>query len=94
MKNNIIVPPFDGKIKEPIPRYAWWSWHPLYPKWSRSCWGGSTVEEALEDYSAGLDVYHNKLIREDLNGVLVEIIDKPCQRLDVWKKCMELNKKL
>jgi hypothetical protein len=98
MKNTVIVPPFDGKVKEPIERYAWWSWHPNYPYWSKSCWGGKTVEEAIAalTYPDGggdrLDYYHNKLIREDDGGKLVEVLDRPCKRLDVWDKCIELNK--
>lgn len=97
MKNKVIVPPFDGKVKEPIERYAWWSWHPNYPHWSKSCWGGKTVEEAIaiidSEFACGMDVYHNKLIREDDGGKLVEVVDRPCKRLDVWDKCIELNKK-
>lgn len=37
----------------------------------------------LDDLSRGLQYYHNKLIREG-GGTLVEVLDVPCQRLDVW----------
>jgi hypothetical protein len=90
-KPPFIVPPFDGKVKTPIRRFSWWSWHPNYPYWSRSCWGGSTIEEAFSELKSsmacGMDVYHNKLIREDDGGVLVEVADRPASRcLDVWQQ--------
>lgn len=89
--NPHIVPPFDGRRKvKPSERFMWWSWHPLYPYWSRSCWGGATIEEAHEclakPIAGGMDLYHNKLIREDDDHTLVEVVDLPCQRLDVWKR--------
>ncbi len=93
MSRNIVVPPFDGKVKEPIERYHWWSWHPLYPYWSKSCWGGSTKKAAIADLArpdaCGMDIYHNKLIREDDGGVLVEVADRPCKRLDMWERCIK-----
>jgi hypothetical protein len=85
------VPPFDGKVKEPVKRYYWWSWHPLYPYWSKSCWGGSTIAEAVDVYSEpiarGMYYYHNKLIREDDGGKLVEIFDRPCEEMGEWERC-------
>jgi len=85
-----VVPPFDGKLKLTTDKYSWWSWHPMYPYWSRSCWGGATEAEAMTDLErqeCGLDVYHNKLIRENQDGTLTEVLDVPCKRLDVWEKC-------
>lgn len=94
MKKEIVypfvVPPFSVKPK-PI-RYVWWSWHPLYNWWSKSCWGAPTIEEALEllDKDAcGLDYYHNKLIMEGEDGSLIEVYDAPCKRLDIWEKIYE-----
>ena len=91
------VPPFDGKVKEQIKRFFWWSWHPSYPYWSKSCWGAPTIAEALylinnNRMAWGLDIYHNKLIREDEGGELVEVLDRPCERMDVWQRCIEQNK--
>lgn len=91
----LCVPPFDGRRKLPEKRYTWWSWHPLYPNWSKSCWGGATKEEAIEARiikTGGdwLENYHNKLIREDDEGVLTEVMDSPCQRLDLWERCLAL----
>lgn len=84
------VPPFNGKVKEHIRRYTWWSWHPLYPYWSKSCWGGSTIAAAKHtltlDVAHSMTLYHNKLIREDAGGKLVEVLDRPCKRLDVWQR--------
>ena len=90
------VPPFDGKTKKTIIRFTWWSWHPLYPYWSKSCWGGTTEQEAIDSRkikSGGdwLEVYHNKLIRENDDGTLTEVLDSPCQRLDVWERCLKLK---
>lgn len=84
------VPAFDGRVKEPLRRFAWWSWHPNYPYWSQSCWGGATIEEAMAEIelliACGMDVYHNKLIREDDGGKLVEVADRPCKRPEVWER--------
>jgi hypothetical protein len=90
MKSPYKVPPFAAKPpKEPIKTFFWWSWHPLYPYWSKSCWGGATKEEAVKDIececACGMDVYHNKLIQE-IEGKYIEILDRPCKRLDVWVK--------
>lgn len=84
-----LVPPFDPGIYAPKTKYTWWSWHPNYPYWSKSCWDGDTPEEAREwlekDIAASMHYYHNKLIREG-DGALVEVEDRPCQRLDIWEK--------
>lgn len=80
------VPPFVApptKIE-----YVWWSWHPLYPYWSKSCWKASTIEEAqklLDDPFTKLDDYHNKLIRHE-GSILTEVLDVPCKRIDIWHK--------
>jgi hypothetical protein len=88
--NPFIVPPFDaGENSSPI-QYVWWSWHPLYPYWSKSCWTFNTVEEALTFHkiNGSLDYYHNKLIKEE-DGKLTEVYDAPCERLDIWIKIKE-----
>lgn len=91
MKLSLKVPPFKPyKKPAPIERFFWWSWHPLYPYWSKSCWGGTTIKAAVailrKPIACGMDVYHNKLIRENDDGTLTEVRDKPCQRLDVWER--------
>lgn len=90
------VPPFNGKIKEPVRTFHWWSWHPLYPYWSKSCWGGATKAEALKERETpcalGLDVYHNKLVQE-VAGKLIEVADDPVRRTDVWKGIAQRHKK-
>lgn len=89
---SLKVPPFDPgtKKRKPIPRYFWWSWHPLYPYWSKSCWGGPTEKAAFADIkrpeACGMDVYHNKLIKEEEDGSLTEVADMPCKRMDVWER--------
>lgn len=97
VENPYKVPPFDGKNKQPIERFFWWSWHPLYPYWSKSCWGGVTERQAHDvlkkDIAAGMKVYHNKLIREDENDALIEVFDLPCQRLDIWRIIFEQENK-
>lgn len=88
--STIQAPPFDGKVKVPVNRFTWWGWHPNYPQWSKSCWGAPTEQEALalidKPHASSMNYYHCKLIREDDGGVLVEVADRPCQRLDVWEK--------
>jgi hypothetical protein len=84
------VPPFTY-VPEPT-RYIWWSWHPLYPRWSQSCWGGDTVEEAMRFLDSpvhGLDIYHNKLISHSESG-LEEVLDVPCKETQKWDKCLEI----
>ena len=87
--NPCNVPPFDGKIKEPDFKYTWWSWHPLYPYWSKSCWGGNTIDEALEKLNSpfcnSLKDYHNKLIME-CDGKLTEVYEIVCQRPEYWRE--------
>jgi hypothetical protein len=96
-KNPFTVPPFDGKNNRPMERFFWWSWHPLYPYWSKSCWGGVTerqARKALDDpLAGGMDVYHNKLIRENEDGSLTEVLDRPCQRLAAWRRIKKQGRK-
>lgn len=91
-KNNFQVPPFDpGKhLSKPKFMYFWWSWHPCYPYWSKSCWGANTLEEAYDliltnPHMNSMKMYHNKLIREG-DGKFVEVADIPCQNPEVWDK--------
>lgn len=85
-------------------RYDWWSWHPLWKKWEKSCWGASTIEEALEVIKFDpeiletcnsspdankLDLYHNKLIKHSVAGGYEEVYDMPCKRTEVWDKCLD-----
>lgn len=93
--NPYTVPPFKPeKMPERIDRFFWWSWHPRYPYWSKSCWGAPTEVEAHEvrmgPHACGLDVYHNKLIRENDDGTLTEVFDEPCKELHVWRKIAKL----
>lgn len=92
MTSPFEVPPFDPGKHAPAVRFVWWSWHPNYPYWSPSCWGGKTVEEAWAKLACpsacSLIYYHNKLIREG-DGALTEVADQPCQRLDVWQRIYE-----
>jgi len=76
------VPPFSPPCK-PV-TFVWWSWHPLYPYWSQSCWAAATIEGAQEHLQKGrLSCYHNKLIRHD--GItLTEVQDEPCREMEVW----------
>ena len=94
-KSPFIVPPFDPGRHKPTPRFFWWSWHPNYPYWSKSCWGGATEAEAWEvrahGGAGGLDVYHNKMIREG-DGSFTEMADDPCRRLDIWHKIATQNR--
>lgn len=96
MKNPYTVPPFDKKKKREHHRYTWWSWHPRYPYWAKSCWGGDTIEEAnnarYKEYDR-LDNYHNKLIEELDDYSFVEVLDSPCPRLDIWQKIYEIDSK-
>lgn len=94
--SHLVAPPFDGKIKRPAERFFWWSWHPLYPKWSKSCWGGVTQQQAIDvrkiktggDWLSG---YHNKLIRENDDGTLTEVLDSPDHDIEHWKRCVALK---
>ena len=92
-----LVPKFDANKHVPHENYYWWSWHPRYPYWSKSCWGGDTEAEAMKVWEfyarGGLAVYHNKLIKE-YKGEFTEILDVPCTRLDVWQKCIEIDNNL
>ncbi len=97
-KCPFVVPAFEVKPLNPPEsvKYYWWSWHPNYPYWSRSCWGGKTIEEAQEKLSrpgaSSMDVYHNKLIKEE-NGTFTEVMDCPCKRLEYWWRIYE-NKQI
>jgi hypothetical protein len=82
-----VVPPFSPPPAASI-TYIWWSWHPLYPYWSQSCWAAATIKDAqryLTDPRTSLGVYHNKLICHD-GRTLVEVQDVPCREMDVWRK--------
>lgn len=89
MNNPYKVPAFAAAPQLRREVYFWWSWHPHYPRWSKSCWGGVSIEDAkakLELPAAGnMAYYHNKLIRENEDGTLTEVMDVPCKRLDVWQ---------
>lgn len=90
--NPYEVPMFDAGQSQQTKCYTWWSWHPNYPYWSRSCWGGATVEEAWKSlespWATSMRVYHNKLILES-KGRFIEIADLPCQEMDVWIQIAE-----
>jgi len=88
------VPDFFVEPKHIPIRYVWWCWHPLWSKWKKSCWGGDTIDEALEiiesDYCSSLKLYHNKLIRESIEGY-EEVLDVPCKHTDIWDKCLKMR---
>lgn len=88
------MPPFDPGTHRPIIRFFWWSWHPNYPYWAKSCWGAETEEKAWEvfgsPFASSLRLYHNKLIREG-DGHFTEVYDLPCERMDIWQKCQDLR---
>ncbi len=97
-ESPVKVPPFKPKRKpDPIEPFCWYSWHPNYPYWSESCWRAETEAKAHELFKspscAGLDVYHNKLIRQNSDGTLTEVADVPCERMDVWRRCLETQKR-
>lgn len=84
-----IVPGFSAQWSKPEIRFFWWSWHPNYPSWSKSCWGGKTEDEAWAElskpFASELSYYHNKLIREG-DGAFTEVADLPCRKMDAWRK--------
>lgn len=84
-----VVPPFDSQWTKPEIQYFWWSWHPNYPNWSKSCWSGKTEDEAWavfeKPFASELYYYHNKLIREG-DGAFTEVADLPPQRMEVWRR--------
>jgi hypothetical protein len=94
LQSPFIVPPFDPGKHGPKLKYVWWSWHPNYPYWSKSCWDGDSVEDAWkvrEDrHACGLNSYHNKLIQEG-DGALTEVADDPCREMDVWRRIAARN---
>lgn len=63
---NYHAPAFD-KSEEEV-EFVWYSWHPKYPHWSRSCWRGKTEQEARETVkmpmAVGMRNYQNALVRE------------------------------
>jgi len=83
------VPPFEANWQKPEVQYFWWSWHPNYPNWAKSCWGGKTTDEAWaalsKPFANSMRYYHNKLIREG-DGQFTEVEDLPCQDIEVWWK--------
>ena len=87
MKCPYKVPPFDPNYQKPAVQFFWWSWHPNYPYWSKSGFGGKTEEEAWAElnnpWANSMKVYHNKLIREG-DGAFTEVADLPCQEMEVW----------
>jgi hypothetical protein len=97
LKNPYKVPPFGpGSNQKPSVKFYWWSWHPCYPYWSKSCWGGVTEAEAWDalrrPMTGSLSLYHNKLIREG-DGQFTEVADLPCQRLGAWREiALDKNK--
>lgn len=86
---SYIVPPFAPSKTSVAVVFCWWSWHPLYPYWSRSCWKYESHKEAMigreTGSCAGLNLYHNKLIREE-GRTFTEVADDPCRNLPIWEK--------
>lgn len=75
MKIPYEIPPFDPGKMIPKVRYDWWGWHPLYPYWSRTCWGGATEQEARRKTDRlESSVYAMKLVRQE--GAVFTVIDE------------------
>jgi hypothetical protein len=89
------VPPFEAPASMTDIKYVWWSWHPNYPHWSKSCWEGKTEEEAwaalAKPFASSMEYYHNKLIREG-DGQFVEVADVPCRRPEAWENIARLQR--
>ena len=87
--NNLIEPPEFPARREPNKtRFDWWGWHPSFPKWSRSCWGGATEAEARENLpSYELTTDALKLVREDSEGRFKVIESIPPREISAyWRK--------
>lgn len=88
------VPPFAVE-SSPI-KLHWYYWHPFSPYWSRyNCYSYTSVADAvlaLDGEASHLSTCHNKLIL-DRNGVLTEIMDVPCERMDIWLKIKDNEEK-
>jgi hypothetical protein len=87
-KIPFVVPPFKAPDKAKTKTFFWWGWHPCYPYWSKSCWGGFTEQEAREalDKSSGaLDYYAIKLINE-IGGQFIEIDSRDVARPAIWER--------
>lgn len=93
------VPPFTTKFHFYTARYDWWVWHPLYPYWSRSAWGGDTehgAREAYDESEGSLGYSAAKLVKEE-DGAFTVLDERDPVRLDVWEKIskdMRFKKKL
>jgi hypothetical protein len=83
-----VAPPFSPNLVKPDVKYVWWAWHPLYPRWTKSCWEGATEDEAhaalSKPFASSMDYYHLKLVREG-DGDFTEVFDVPCKRMEMWK---------
>lgn len=62
------TPPFTPGNHHPKSGYYWWGWHPQFPFWSRSCWGGTTenfARLALDNpHATKMRFYEKVLVRE------------------------------
>lgn len=85
-----VVPPFSlpgpGCYRV---TYRYWMWHPCYPRWSRSCFHGSTEKEAYECLmrGGGEPCYARLLVKEtegDLNTELEVVCGIPPEDLRGW----------
>jgi len=90
MKNPYIVPPFAVPDHyKPTVRFFWWSWHPNYPYWSKSCWGGNTEDEAWDALAKpmadSMRYYDNRLVREG-DGQFTVVAASPCKELGAWQE--------
>lgn len=77
------IPEFSLPEKE-LPPYTWWGWHPNYPQWSRSCWKGTSIDEAVENL-IGEETYYMVLVSPQ--GKVVKT-RKPTH-LKPWEKLMK-----
>lgn len=86
-----VVPDFRDPKPPMNPQFIWWSWHPLYPEWTQTCWKFDTKEAALDFVASdvySLSLYHNKLIHHTIDG-LEEVYDLPCEKVDIWIKILD-----
>lgn len=86
------IPQFSLRKGDEASVYNFWGWHPRYPYWSKSCWGGATAQEARDKLAKigynPFATYAVALVAESNNGYTVIEMNEPEQK-DVWWKFYE-----